>query len=212
VTEPAADGTPAQRRRDRGGIAALAAIGAGGGLALLAAGRAWATARIARPAPLPDLSVALTGRTIQAAVPGLAVVALAGLVALLATRTVARRIVAGLVAVTGTGMAAAALDGSRLSAGRARDMVIASRTGAVLDTSSAVHVEHHALWAVLAVLGGVLVLAGGVLAAVGRGGWAGLGRRYDAPRSSPGASSAAGDLALWKQLDAGEDPTTRTQS
>ncbi len=199
--------------------ASLIAVALGGGLALLVSGRPWATAEIARATPLPHLSVDLSGRTLQAGVPGLAVVALAGLVALLATRGVARRIVGGVVGLAGALLTAAALTGLHVGTGRARTLVIEARTGAVLDGAARLRVTEHPLWPVLAAGGGVLVLLGGGLIAVRGADWVALGRRYDAPTAAASApvpaeedERARSDLALWKSLDRGEDPTTRTQS
>lgn len=197
-------------------VVSLLAVVVGGGIALLVSGRSWATAEVTRPRPLPDLSVGLSGRTLQAAVPGLAVVALAGLVALLATRGLARRIVGGVVAVTGVGLVVFALTGLHVSVGRARSLVIDARTGAALDGTAPVQVTQHVVWPLLGAVGGVVVMAGGVLIAIRGADWMALGRRYDAPtaaQTDPAEPDAErSDLALWKSLDRGEDPTTRTQS
>lgn len=215
---PAAD--PADRRSARVSAVALVATALGGGLALLSAGRPWVTARVERPRPLPMLSVELTGRTVEAAVPGLAFVALAGLVALLATRGIVRRVVGGMIALSGLGLIVAAAAGVDPAAHRLRELVRAARTGVVLDAAAPIRISHHVVWPALSIAGGLLVLGGGLLATFGRAGWAGLGRRYEAPlgaRTDAGPGSAktepaGNDLALWKSLDRGEDPTSRTQS
>ncbi|HEX6756246.1 MAG TPA: Trp biosynthesis-associated membrane protein, partial [Mycobacteriales bacterium] len=59
---------------------------AGGGLALLAAGRPWLRLAAPRRPPLPDVALTLTGRDLEPLVPALGVVGLAGVVGLLATR------------------------------------------------------------------------------------------------------------------------------
>jgi uncharacterized membrane protein (TIGR02234 family) len=199
--------------RLRYAVASLCAVALGGGLALLASGRAWVTVLVDRPAPLPDLSVGLTGRTLQAAVPGLAVVALAGVVALLATRGVARRIVGAVVALAGVALAVAAAGSGSVSSGEARRLVADTRTGTVLDPTAPLGLVSHHVWPVLAIVGAVLIVAGGLLAALGRTAGAGLGRRYEAPTTATGSSaSGESDLALWQRLDRGDDPTARTQS
>jgi uncharacterized membrane protein (TIGR02234 family) len=202
------------RRRDlRHTVIALGAVALGGGVALLASGRAWVTVHVDRPAPLPDLSVGLTGRTLQAAVPGLAVVALAGVVGLLATRGVARRLVGAVVAVAGAGLAVAAAGAGSVSSDEARRLVADTRTGTVLDPGAPVRLVSHPVWPALAAVGAVLVVAGGVLAALGWTAGGGLGRRYEAPAVAPAPSgSDETDVALWQRLDRGDDPTARTQS
>ena len=193
-------------------VISLGAVALGGGVALLASGRPWVTVHLDRSAPLPDLSVALTGRTLQAAVPGLAVVALAGVVALLATRGLARRLVGAVVALSGFGLAVAAVSAGSLSVDEARRLVADTRTGTVLDPAAPLRLVSHHLWPVLAVAGGALIVAGGVLAALG---WTsgGLGHRYEAPTVAAGPPAAGDtDLALWQRLDRGDDPTARTQS
>jgi uncharacterized membrane protein (TIGR02234 family) len=166
-----------------------------------------------RPAPLPDLSVGLTGRTLQAAVPGLAVVALAGVVALLATRGVARRIVGAVIALAGVALALAAGEAGSVSSDEARRLLADTRTGMVLDPTAPVRLASQHVWPVLAIVGAVLVVAGGVLAASGWTAGGGLGRRYEAPTTATAPpASGESDLALWQRLDRGDDPTARTQS
>jgi uncharacterized membrane protein (TIGR02234 family) len=201
------------RRGLRYTVVSLAAAALGGGLALLASGRAWVTVHVDRPAPLPDLSVGLTGRTLQAAVPGLAVVALAGVVALLATRGPARRIVGAVIALAGVALAIAAAGAGSVSPGEARRLVADTRTGSVLEPTAPLRLVSHQVWPALAVIGGLLVVAGGVLAALGWTVGAALGRRYEAPTTASGPpASDESDLALWQRLDRGDDPTARTQS
>jgi uncharacterized membrane protein (TIGR02234 family) len=191
----------------------LAAVALGGGLALVASGRAWITVHVDRPPPLPDLSVGLTGRTLQAAVPGLAVVALAGVIALLATRGLARRIVGAVIALAGVALAIAAFGAGSVSSGEARRLVADTRTGTALDPTAPLRLASHPIWPVLAVVGAVLVVAGGVLAALGWTSGTGLGRRYEAPTTAAGPPAVGeSDLALWQRLDRGDDPTARTQS
>ena len=123
------------RRGLRYTVVSLGAVALGGGLALLASGGAWMTVHVDRPAPLPVMSVGLTGRTLQAAVPGLAVVALAGVVALLATRGVARRIVGAVIALAGVALAVAAGEAGSVSSDEARRQLADTRTGMVLPAS-----------------------------------------------------------------------------
>src|SRR4051812_39543684 len=74
-------------------------VGAAG--ALLVATRHWQTITTPRPAPLHDDVLGLSGRTVDAAPTALALVALAGVVAVLATRGVVRRVVGGVLTLAG---------------------------------------------------------------------------------------------------------------
>ena len=219
---------------------AVIAVAAGGGLAVLADARAWSTVTVLRAAPLGPLTANVGGRTLQPAVTGLAVVALAGVLAMLATRGLVRQLVGAVLLLTGVGMIwRAALGLGSVSSAHGRQLVASSRTGATLGNVRAVHVSMHPVWALLAVLGGVLVVAGGAITTARGGRWRAMSARYESPvgsasrrslgqeRSSADPRSAAGqtagvdtaggqadevararaDLALWLQLDRGEDPT-----
>src|SRR4051794_28459648 len=76
------------RHRDRS--VAVAACVAGAGLALLAVSRVWVHETVVRPAPLPRAYETHTGSALVPWLPALALVALAGAGALLATRGAAR--------------------------------------------------------------------------------------------------------------------------
>lgn len=191
-------------------VAALGAAVIGAGTALLSAGREWATVRVSRPAPLADLAVHVTGRTEHPALPVLGLAALAGVVAVLATRGVLRRIIAVLLASCGAGIVALAFTGGRLTPAHARGLVIELRVGAVVDATARVHVQAHPLWPWLTAFGGVVVVVGAAVQAASRSLPGGLGRRYEAPKSP--AETPPAELTMWSSLDRGEDPTIRTQS
>ncbi len=214
IVEEETDARSGRGERLTGLPVALVLVAAGGGLALLTAGRPWDTVHAARPAPLADLAVAVSGRTVEPGVTGLAVVALAGVVALLATRGLLRQVIGGALALTGaliTWRALAGLGG--ISVGRGRELIVSLRTGVTIDDGTQVRVAAHATWPVVAIAGGVLVLAGGLLVIARSRSWRAMGARYEAPvQSAPPSTDAAADpasdLALWKSLDRGEDPTT----
>lgn len=184
---------------------ALVVLGclAGAGLALFAATRTWVVEVVARPAPLPPHRTPHSGAQLLAWLPALAVAALAGSGALLATRRAGRTVIGVLLAVSGLGVAI----------GGGYGLV------AVDGVSPA--------WPALCVLGGLVVAAAGALA-VSRGrSWTGLGSRYDRPqrthhRPSPRQEPVSGlgpplppesgsprmsGKDLWDALDRGEDPT-----
>ncbi|GIF11967.1 Trp biosynthesis-associated membrane protein [Actinoplanes teichomyceticus] len=178
-------------------LAAILACLAGSGLTLYAVTRTWSLA-VEHRTGLSDLSTARTGADQQPWLVGLAVVALAGTGALLATRGVARRLLGGLLALAGAGVVAGA---------------ILARSG--LDAGSAG--AGAALWPAACVLGGVAIAAGGMLAARHGHRWAAMSARYERapaarPASAPAARPAsavepADNRAAWDALDRGDDPT-----
>jgi uncharacterized membrane protein (TIGR02234 family) len=134
-------------------------------------------------------------------VTGLAVVALAGTGALLATSGWVRRLLGVLLALAGAGVLTGAVLG---------------RAG--LDTGSAG--AGGTFWPIACAVGGVLIVLGGVTAARQGHRWPRMSARYDrnpaapapagvsatpAPRD-PGAA-AADHRAAWDALDRGDDPT-----
>jgi uncharacterized membrane protein (TIGR02234 family) len=187
---------------------------AGAALTLYAATRTWSLRVIVRPG-LPDLRTARTGATDFPLLVGLALVALAGAGALLATRGLIRRIVGGLLAATGAGLILQAITGRLgLDVGRA---------GAAAT-----------LWPIACVLGGAMIVVGGLAAATQGHRWPTMGARYERrtvppPPTDPGANSrplaTAGphraetskdhpadpapvdNRAAWDALDRGDDPT-----
>lgn len=155
----------------------------GAGLALYAATRVWSVAVTTRPG-LPDLRSTTTGAAAQPWLLALAVVALAGAGALLATRGVARRGLGGLLVLVGAGVAVAA---------------ITARAG--LDGGSLAG-------PIACVVGGALVIVGGLGAARRGHEWPAMGSRYErrtapSPDAEPGAGSGPPAAA---GLSAGSGP------
>lgn len=173
---------------------------AGAGLALFALSRVWSVQVTARPG-LSDLRTARTGAAELPWLPALALVALAGAGALLATRGAARRVVGVLLAVVGVAMAVGAV------AARAGLDPGAAGTGATL-------------WPVVCVLGAAAVTLGGWWAVRHGHRWPAMGARYErraVRRGSVSGATAAGQAPVdqpradtrdaWDALDRGEDPT-----
>src|SRR5580704_3727979 len=96
-------------RQELVAILILGVIGAG--LVFLALRQGWAHVRTAAPAPLPASLITVSGQSLIPYAEGLAIATLASLVAVLATRGIARRAVGVLLAGLGAGLAAAALAG-----------------------------------------------------------------------------------------------------
>jgi uncharacterized membrane protein (TIGR02234 family) len=175
---------------------------AGAGLAIYGVTRTWSEIVTARPG-LSALRAVRTGADVAPWVIGLALVALAGAGALLAVRGTPRRVLGGLLVLTGLGVAAAA---------------IAGRAG--LDTGSAG--AGATIWPVACVAGGLLIMLGGLSAARYGHEWPAMGARYerratpvraDGGRADDGGRSDADQRvdtrAVWDALDRGDDPTER---
>jgi uncharacterized membrane protein (TIGR02234 family) len=177
-------------------------IGAGG--ALLLSVRHWQTITTPRPAPLHDDVLAVSGRTIDAAPTALALVALAGVVAVLATRGVARRVVGAVLGLAGLAMIWRALAGlGAVSTSRARSLLTAHL--ATVDAAAVVpKIDLHSQWPALTVVCGVLIAGAGVLVASRGHKWRGLSARYARPGDQPHGATAT---TMWTALDRGEDPT-----
>jgi uncharacterized membrane protein (TIGR02234 family) len=181
----------------------------GAGAALLITTRTWQTIHVTRPRPLADLDVSIDGRGLDGALLGAVLVALAGVVAVLATKGVARQVVGGLIAAAGVLLGWRAV-ANLAAVGRTRALeLVTSRKGSVgITSASATRVTTHPSWPVLTVVAAVLVIGAGVLVAAFGRRWSSMSTRYEAPTSKP----AAGDEAMWTALDRGDDPTSRTES
>jgi uncharacterized membrane protein (TIGR02234 family) len=178
----------------------------GSGAALLIATRAWQSVHVARPRPFADDVLNLSGRVVDSAPTALALVALAGVVAILATRALARRVVGGLVALAGAGLvwrSASAL--AAISTSRARALVSAKQPRVSVTSAVATHVTTQPVWGALSIASGVVVIVAGVVVAVRGGRWSGMSTRYEAP--DPQREQARAQASMWTALERGEDPT-----
>ena len=174
-------GPVAPRPAARSGGRALAAA-CGGFLA--AAGLLWGASALAWVAPgqPPGESGAPGAGTAPSALTGVALLALAGVAALVATSGVPRRIVGGLLGVVG-------------------GVVVVATAAAVLAVSVAVGVGP-----LLAVCGGLLLAVVGSAVLLREPRLRRLSARY-AAAGSP-AAHADPDRAAWAALDEGRDPTS----
>jgi uncharacterized membrane protein (TIGR02234 family) len=202
---PSADPARAAARREMGLVAGLCAVG--GGLALFAAGPDWVTLTAARGAPLPDVVVGVTGRSLEPLVPGLGIVGLAGVVGLLATRAVGRLAVAALVTLAGVGVLVTAL--TRLGPpGEAAIRTLLEDSGrSGVTAGAALSATTAPAWPLLAAAGGLLLAAGGAVALARSRRWPAMGARYETPAARRAAARPRTDAALWDALDRGDDPT-----
>jgi uncharacterized membrane protein (TIGR02234 family) len=194
-------------------IFTMVAQGVGAAAALLISGRTWQTVRAVRPRPLTDQVLEASGRTLQPAIPALALAALAGVVAVLATHGLARRVVGGLVALIGIALAWQAIIGfTVVSPSRALSLQHDAHPGAGLGATQTVHVQLHAEWPALTVLAALFMVAAGAAVAWRGHRFPALSRRYEAPAPAGRHTREQTDAALWTTLDRGEDPTAQTES
>jgi uncharacterized membrane protein (TIGR02234 family) len=169
---------------------------------------------------LPTVQASLSGSDINPAGTAVAVLALAGVAGLLATRRVGRILIGVLLVVAGL---VSAVTAAQFGIGRATTM-------AAGDSLTAVVTEHVGVdavggtvavtaWWLVAVVGGALIAAAGLLAVVRSGRWPQLGRRYERAAavsgdvtSAAGAPAGARAESAWDQMDRGVDPTVGSGS
>lgn len=191
----AESGREAAGRGRRGRTVACLLTAAGGAVMLLAAGRVWASAEITQ-APLPPRRLGVTGSDLGGGVRAPALVALAGVAALIALR--GRWRMAGGLVLVAAGIAA--MFAFRLTAadGVRRSPSVADQRSAGADVA----VSGRSGWPYGYLAGAGAVTVAGAMAAAGSRHWPVLGARYDRPTSRP-----AGRGDPWTALDRGEDPT-----
>lgn len=190
------------------------------GAALLISTRHWQSALTPRPRPFRDDLLQVAGRTVDAAPTALALVALAGVIAVLATKGWPRRVVGLVIALAGLALVWRSLTGLQaISPERARTLVQDKHPGIQLG-SAVPQISVHAGWAVLSCGCGVLVLLAGVLVAWRGQRWGAMSAKYEAPTGGaehpePRPESAEdaerarlrADASMWSALDRGDDPT-----
>lgn len=176
----------------------------GAAVVLLATRQRWAegTATVAGGGfPLTARGSDVTG--VPAA---LAIVGLAALVAVFAVRRAGRLLVSGLLALSGAGIAVAALVSASDSS--VLDGKAAKVSG---DTSATVGALSHTGWPYVAAVGGLLILLAGLLALRCGGRWPAMSGRYERGTARPRRTARPADPErpeeIWKALDRGEDPT-----
>lgn len=187
--------------------AAFAAVVIGGALlGLFAATRPWVTTFV--PDPIAERTLSVDGRQAAGVVPAVALVALAGSVAVLTTQTVGRLVAGTLLVLAGAASATASVGVLRTPAA-AVDAAVTRATGrsGVTDVTTSV-----TAWPWLGVASGALVLLGGCLTVLRARAWGRPTRRFDVPE--PAAVRQIAPIApeddpgaTWDALSRGEDPT-----
>ena len=212
----------------------LLAGAAGAGLILLAVRQHWATAVFTQPRPLPAQAVNVSGSDLVPLAGALALAALAGLAAVIATRGVLRRAAGVLLALFGAGAGAAVLNavtaatvvsvaaskvaspGSAAVSGAAGSTTSGTASGGsfVVSGSAGQAVMTGTPWHVAVLAGALLVFLAGVATALRGPDWPVMSARYDAPAGkgtraggARGPGRALDAATMWESLNGGEDPT-----
>jgi uncharacterized membrane protein (TIGR02234 family) len=203
---------------------ALLAGAVGAGLILLALRAQWAQAVFTPQKPLTAEVVSVSGNDLVPLAEALALAALAGLVAVIATRGVARRAVGALLALFGAGAGAAVLttvtdatvvsvaagkvaspESAALSGTAAGSTTSgASGNGALVLSNSAGHaIMSGAPWQAAVIVGALLIFAAGLATALRSQDWPVMSARYDAPGArGAAASGGAGQGRAGRPADA----------
>jgi uncharacterized membrane protein (TIGR02234 family) len=203
---------------------ALLAGAVGAGLVLLALREQWAQAVFTPQKPLTAEVVRVSGKDLVPLAGALALAALAGLIAVIATRGVARRAVGVLLALFGAGAGAAVLttvtdatvlsvaagkvaspESAALSGAAGSTTSGASSSGALVLSNSAGHaIMTGAPWHVAVIIGALLIFAAGLATAMRGQDWPVMSARYDAPgaREAAAAGGAAGQRKAGRPADA----------
>ncbi len=186
---------------------ALGLLVVAGATALGALSQVWVRATVGG-ADLPTLTEELTGRTLVPAAVGGAVLLLAGVAGIVATRGLGRRIVALLLLLAAVGMGVSA---ARFGLG----LPESARGEAIAATGfDQVILVANAWWVAVALA--ALLAAGAALATLVRGQrWPVLGGRYErGPNAASERSATPSEMTpsqAWDALDRGEDPTTAAE-
>jgi uncharacterized membrane protein (TIGR02234 family) len=215
---------------------ALLAGVVGAGLVLLAVRQRWAQAVFTPPKPLTPQVVDVSGSDLVPLAGALALAALAGLAAVIATRGVLRRVAGALLALFGAGAGAAIMTSvtaatvvsvaaskvaspeSAAVSGAAGSTTSGSAGGGpfVVSGSTGQAIMTGTPWHVAVLIGALLIFIAGLATALRGPDWPVMSARYDAPgtHGAGGADAAAPagarprDAAtMWESLNEGDDPT-----
>ncbi len=213
---------------------ALLAGAVGAGLVLLAVRQRWAQAVFTPPKPLSPQVVDVSGSDLVPLAGALALAALAGLAAVIATRGTLRRAAGALLALFGAGAGAGVMTsvtaatvisvaaskvaspGSAAVSGAAGSTTSGSTAGGsfVISGSAGQAIMTGAPWHAAVLIGALLIFAAGLVTALRGTDWPVMSARYDAPgaRGAGPGSAAAGarprdSASMWDSLNAGDDPT-----
>jgi uncharacterized membrane protein (TIGR02234 family) len=215
---------------------ALLAGAVGAGIVLLAVRQRWAQAVFTPPKPLSPQVVDVSGSDLVPLAGALALAALAGLAAVIATRGTLRRAAGVLLALFGAGTGAAvttsvtaatvvsvatskvASPESAAISGTAGSTTGGATSGGafVVSGSTGQAIMTGTPWHVAVLIGALLIFLAGLATALRGMDWPVMSARYDAPGAKGGSRPRAGAPAssrprdaatMWESLNEGEDPT-----
>ncbi len=218
-------------RREYGFALLAGAVGAG--LVILAVRQRWAQAVFTPPKPLTPQVVDVSGSDLVPLAGALALAALAGLAAVIATRGVLRRGAGVLLALFGAGAgaavmasvtAAAVVSAAASKVASPESAVISGAAGSttsgsagagsfVVSGSAGQAIMTGTPWHVAVLIGALLIFLAGLATALHGPEWPVMSARYDAPgtrgaEAGAASSSRPRDAAtMWESLSEGEDPT-----
>jgi uncharacterized membrane protein (TIGR02234 family) len=189
---------------------ALLAGAVGAGLVLLALRAQWAQAVFTPQKPLTAQVVSVSGNDLVPLAGALALAALAGLIAVIATKGVARRVVGGLLALFGAGAGAAVLTSISagtvvsVAAGKVASPESAALSGTAAGSATSGGSGGGALvvgdtagraimsgtpWQAAVIVGALLIFAAGLATAMRGQDWPVMSARYDAPGARDAAAA-----------------------
>jgi uncharacterized membrane protein (TIGR02234 family) len=161
-----------------------------GAVLAMSAGATWVSVRY------PGRTRTATGGRLAGSLVPVGLIAVAGMVAVLATRRRARIPVGLAIAASGATAFAQCLD----VVANPTERAFAATRSSALD-AVATHPVGVSWWAVVALLSAAVVAVVGVVVTLRGPTWAGMSAKYDAPAGPPSETD------LWSALDRGEDPT-----
>ena len=178
----------------------------GAGLLLIATSRVWVSFADSQQLTTSAVRTQVHGSLIAPGVRALGLVALAGVVALAATRRLGRVLVGALLLLAGLGavLVVARVLGDDLAQ---RAVQAQSEHEQLTGLRMLTNLQVHRRWPVLALLAGSLVALSGLLVAVRGRRWASLSATYQVPAARVEVVEPVGDKAVWDALDDGRDPT-----
>ena len=208
----------------------------GAGLVILAVRQRWAQAVFTPAKPLSQQVIDVSGSDLVPLAGALALAALAGLAAVIATRGVLRRVAGVLLALFGAGAGAAVMTSVTaatvvsVAASKVASPESAAISGAVGSTTSGSTsggpfvvsgsagqaIMTGTPWHVAVLIGALLIFLAGLATALHGPQWPVMSARYDAPgtRGTSGGADGASPSArprdaatMWESLNEGEDPT-----
>lgn len=190
----------------------LLALLAAAGLIFFATSQEWVLVKVPQPAPLPDGLKSATGGDVLPGLTAVAIVLLAAVVAVAATRRLGRRIVGTLIALCG--VAAIVLTVPFLTGTPSSVLADVRTTGTSVETG---HSMPAAFPPWIALLGAVVAVAAGVAVAIWGPSWMQMGSKYEPPaggdkaagkrREDSADDGAVNNRDAWNALDHGVDPT-----